>query len=258
MNYSSAADGSRRNNAGQAALEAFVHRLSQHSNLSEEERGAILGLPTQLEEVRGHSDFVRPGDITDHSCLIADGLVGKYGQAPDGKRQIVSLHIPGEMVDLPSVVVPQATAVLTALAPSAVFKIAHRSLRDLSFEYPAIAVAFWRSSVLDGAIVIQLLVNVGRRTARERLAHLLCEMSVRNRLTKGGDGMAYDLPMSQEQLGDALGLTSVHVNRTLRDLRQDGLISTSRGGVEIKDWLALVHSGDFEIDYLLSKPPSRR
>ena len=236
--------------SNRSALDIFVERLLSHSKLSEEERDAVAALPAAYLNVDAHRDFVRLGELVDHSCLVEQGLIGKFGQTETGARQFVSVHVPGEMVDLPSLMVPQANVALNALTKSVVLRIPHRELRQVSDRYPGVAAAFWRDCVIQGAIVAQWLVNVGRRDARGRMAHLFCEMGMRNELLGHSAALRYELPMTQEQLGDALGLTAVHVNRTLMGLRADGLVALSRNRVEILDWDALADAGEFDPGYL--------
>lgn len=236
--------------SNRSAIELFVRRLKAHSELSSAECEAILALPVQTQHLRANADFVRFGEVVDHTCLIGEGLVAKFGQTEDGRRQIVSIHIPGEAADLPSVMVPQSATAMSTLAATTIHRIAHRDLRELGLRFPAVAAAFWRNCVLDAAVVTQWLINVGRRDARSRLAHLFCEMAVRYRLLDQSDGRQYALPMTQEQLGDALGLTPVHVNRTLQSLREDRLIAVDRGRVSILEWDGLAAAGDFDTTYL--------
>jgi CRP-like cAMP-binding protein len=205
-------------------------------------------------EVKARRDFVRVGETLEHACLLAEGLVSRFGQTEDGKRQYVAIYVPGEMVDLPSVMVPTSATSLSALADSLILRIPHKQMREISVRYPAVAAAFWRDCVLDGAIVAQWLVNVGRRDARSRIAHLLCELAVRYRAMDQSDGLAYELPMTQEQMADALGLTPVHTNRMLQALRADGLIVINRSRVQIHDWQALAAAGDFDAIYLQAAP----
>lgn len=231
-------------------LQLFVDRLIGHSPLSEEEQAAILNLPTTTFSYPAHNDIVRLGQIADQACLISSGLVGRYGQTSDGKRQFLSLHLPGEMIDLPSVVVPQSTSALNALTATNILKVPHAALRQLGVGYPMIAAAFWRDCMLDAGIVAQWLLNVGRRDARARTAHLLCELASRTRTANGQRATAFDLPMTQEQFGDALGLTPVHVNRVLRSLREDNIVTVGRGRVTIDDWRGLAAAGEFDATYL--------
>jgi len=232
------------------ALDLFLERLLGHSELDEEEQAAIANLPVVRMEVAAHRDVVRLGERVEHACLVEDGLIGRFGQTETGTRQFVSVHMPGEMVDLHSMMVPQANAAVNALTGSIVLRVPHSSLREIGLRYPAVAAAFWRDCVIHAAIVAQWLVNVGRRDARSRLAHLLCEMALRHQRQGHAPATKYELPMTQEQLADALGLTAVHVNRTLIGLRDDGLVVISRGSVEILDWKALVVTAEFDPGYL--------
>ena len=236
--------------SNRSAIDLFLNRLCSHSRLSDEERQEIRRLPTSLIDVRAHIDFVRLGETTAHACLVADGLIGRFGQTEDGKRQFVSIHVPGEMVDLPSIMIPQSTTALSALSGTTILRVPHNALRAIGFRYPAIAAAFWRDCVLDAGIVSQWLINVGRRDARSRLAHLLCELAIRYRLMDQSDGLTYELPMTQDQLADALGLTPVHTNRMLMALRSEGLVSVNRNRVEIPDLRALEVVAEFDPTYL--------
>ncbi|HCB76053.1 MAG TPA: Crp/Fnr family transcriptional regulator [Sphingomonas bacterium] len=233
-----------------SAMALFVQRLASHTPLDADAREALLSLPVQRHDVRAHADFVEVGSSSDHASLVAEGLVGRFGQTGDGRRQIVSLHLPGEIADLQSVIVPQATTALTALTGSTLLRVAHNDLRRVGLRHPGIATAFWRACVVEAAIVAQWLINIGQRPARSRMAHLFCEMATRYALLDQSDGRRYRLPMTQEQLGDALGLTSVHVNRTLQGLREERLVSVSRDSVEILDWDGLVAAGEFDRAYL--------
>lgn len=236
--------------SNRSAMEVFLSKLLAHSVLSEEEREEIAALPAMRVEVPVNRDLVRLGETVDHACLVERGLMGRFGQTKDGKRQFVSLHIPGEMPDLRSLMVPEANVSLNALTKSTVLRVPHGPLRDLEERYPAIAAAFSRDCVLQGEIVAQWLVNVGRRDSRTRMAHLLCEMAMRYGQPSPSPTSRYELPMTQEQLGDALALTSVHVNRTLGSLRDDGLVAFSKGVVEIQDWNALAAVAEFDPAYL--------
>ncbi len=237
--------------SNRSAIDLFLNRLVSHSPLSEQECAAILALPTTTVEIAQHADIARMGETVDYACLVSDGLIGRFGQREDGGRQFVSVHVPGEMVDLSSLMLPQTTTVLHALVGSSILRVPHHSLRDLSLRYPAIAAAFWRDCVVDAGILAQWVINLGSRQARSRLAHLFCELSVRYRLMEQSDGRSFRLPMTQEQLGDALGLTPVHINRTLQGLRGDGLVSFERGRVEVLDPFLLEATAEFDPGYLM-------
>ena len=232
------------------ALDLFVRRIEARSEISTDERAALLALPGLPQRIDAHRDFVRLGESISHACLVTQGIVARFAQLDDGSRQIIGFYIPGDLVDLYSLMLPRAPAPLQAMTDSTVLKVPHSALRELAFHHRGLASAFWRDCVADGHIVAQWLVNVGRKDARARMAHLLCEMALRllqiGRVQHG----AYAFPVTQEQLADALGLTAVHVNRSLRALRETGLVSVARKQVVIHDWNGLAHAGEFDPAYL--------
>lgn len=237
----------------------FLGRLSRRSMLSEREQSKILELPVRVKQARTNEDFVALGEKVDHACYIVDGLVGRFDQNAGGDRQITALHIAGDMPDLHSVVQPTATSALQALSTSTILEIPHAALRAAAATYPAIAEAFWRDCMVDSMVLAQWVVNVGRRDAHSRLAHLLCEMACRYKVVpRGGGRVEFELAMTQSQLGDATGMTPVHVNRTLKKLALTGTTFRSRT-VRIQDWDALVEIGDFDHAYLQDdlKPEER-
>jgi CRP-like cAMP-binding protein len=242
----------------QTALHSFVTRLTSRSILTDEEVDVLLGLNGQIKQVAAHTDFVRQGQQVDHSCLVVDGLAGRFGQTSDGARQITCLHIPGDMADLPSVVSPKSGWGLTALTDTTVLRIPHADLRRVAARHSGIAEAFWRDCVADGSIFSEWVVNVGRRDALARLAHLFCEMAIRCEQAGQGDRRSYALPIIQADLGDATGLTSVHVNRMLRQLREQSIVELRTGTVMIQDWGQLVKVGDFDAGFLLLDGPAPR
>lgn len=240
------------------ALQRFLNRLASRSNLSETEIDAILALPGREKTVAAHIDFVRTGERVDHASLVVEGLVARFGQTREGARQITCLHIPGDMADLPSVVSPRSAWGLTALAPSTILRVSHADLRHLAATQPGVAEAFWRDCVADGSIFSQWVVNVGRRDAMGRLAHLFCEMAIRCERVGQGDRRSFRLPATQTDLGDATGLTSVHVNRTLKALRTQSIVTAQGGLVTVHDWDRLVSIGEFDDGFLLLEGLSPR
>lgn len=233
----------------QPELQRFLDRLTGRSVLSMAEQHAILSLPSKVEHARPNEDFVQLGQRVDHACYVVEGLVGRFDQNSNGARQITALHIPGDMPDLHSVVQPLATSALQALSPATILGIPHEAVRAVAAAHPAIAEALWRDCMVDAMILAQWVVNVGRRDARCRIAHLLCEMAVRYGGNRLSGRIAFNLPMTQSHLADATGLTSVHVNRSLKALAADG-VEFRRGRVYIEAWEMLVQVGDFDAGYL--------
>jgi len=231
------------------ALGLFIDRLLLRSSLSAAQQAAIAALPGRLSKVPACHDIILPGQHTDHSCLVASGLVGRFDMMADGRRQIVAFYLPGEMCDLHSVPVPTSGWGLEALAGSTLVFVPHAALREAASD-PAIAMAFWRDTVTDGSLLAKWAANLGRKQALPRLAHLFCEMGVRMECRGLGTRTDYDLPITQAQLADAAGLTSVHLNRTLKALRYEG-VTFSGGKVRIADWAGLTELAEFDPAYLL-------
>jgi CRP-like cAMP-binding protein len=243
------------NRADNKDLRLFVTRLTARSILTEEEQQAILALPAHAIHLTKRQDFVHINEVTSYACLIASGMVGRFGQTSNGARQITAFHIPDDMVDLHSAVRPVGIGGLNALCETTILRVPHAEIRVLAARYPAIAEAFWRDCMLDAAVLMQWVVNVGRRDARTRLAHILCEMAIRS----GEDREIlrnYAFPVTQEQLGDAAALTSVHVNRSLKSLSD--LVTVRGGNVQIHDWAKLARVGEFEAAYLVADTAPKR
>lgn len=234
----------------QHVMQPFLTRLLLRSSLSAEEQATVLDLPIRVDRIPANVDFVRLGERLGHACLVIDGLVGRFEQTRKGDRQTTALHIPGDMADLHSVVLPKTSWALQALTRSTIGKIAHTALVQAADRYPALAQAFWRDCAVDASILAVSSVNLGRRDARARTAHLLCEMKCREeavgRFTEGG----YGFPITQVQMADVLGLTAVHVNRMVRSLRAASLVRLSGSRVSVIDWPGLVEAADFDPAYL--------
>jgi len=233
-----------------SALDLFVGRLDARSQIGEAERDALLALGGYPQRISAHREFVRQGDTVQDACLVVDGLVARFGQLEDGSRQIISLHIPGDVVDLYALMLSSAPSSLLALTNSTILNVPLDALRGAAMTHQGLATAFWRDCAADAAIVAQWLVNVGRKNARGRIAHLICEMAVRYAQIDELRGCSFPFPITQEQLADALGLTSVHVNRSIKTLRQDGVVQIARAGVTILDWKGLASIGEFDSGYL--------
>lgn len=248
-----------QSNISESNLQLFLNRLTSRSVLTSEEQLAILDLPCHAAQAQSNRDFVRLGERSDHACLLVAGLVGRFGQNRDGDRQITAIHIPGDMPDLHAVVQPEGSSALQALSVATILRIPHSAIRQVAARYPAVAEALWRDCMVDAAILSQWVVNVGRRDAKCRLAHLLCEMATRLEAIGDSNQVQFAFAVTQAQLADATGMTPVHVNRTIKVLREGGLVDVRERSVHILDWKGLVAAGDFDADYLArDTPPEER
>ena len=230
-------------------LKRWIARLQLRSALTAEQIAALEALPFEIQRVEANRDFVRLGQHTTHACIIVRGLAARFDQTASGARQITALHIPGDAADLHSFPLPRSAGALQALTATEIARIPHQAIADLLSRNPALAVVFWRDCMVDSAILSKWALNIGRAAARQRIAHLLCEMAVRHAVL-GASIHRYELRATQTHLGDVSGLTNVHVNRTLRALASDGLATVRSGVVEIQDWRRLAAEADFDVTYL--------
>jgi CRP-like cAMP-binding protein len=238
-----------------SALDTFVNRLRALSPLSDADVAAIKGLTTQVTRVPANTDIIVPGQSFESAVLVASGLVGRFLQLADGRRQITAIHLPGDIVDLHRVAAPRAGSALQALSNVAFVRVSGRELRAIALASPAITQAFWVYSAIDAAILARWATNL-RRDAKGRLAHLLCEIGTRMENSRQSERGEFMLDLTQSQIGDALGLTPVHVNRTLKALKALGVLETEGRIVRVPDWPRLAAIADFDPDYLQVEPPA--
>ncbi len=184
------------------------------------------------------------------TALLLSGLAYRHKLTPDGSRQIVSLHIPGDMVDLEGSLLKVMDHNVQVLTHAEIAFVPGEAIRQMIEAHPRIGHAMWVDTLIDGSIFREWVVNVGRRDARARIAHLLCEFARRLEVAGLGEKGGYSFPMTQEQLADATGLTSVHVNRTLKSLEAEGLIKREKRFVLIPDWERLRDVAGFNELYL--------
>lgn len=230
-------------------LDVWLRRLERRTPLSSEDRRRVLALPGRSERIRANRDFVRLGERVSEICLIVRGIAARFGQTRDGRRQLTALHIAGDAADLHSAVLPNAGSALSALSDVVIYRIPHPAIHEAVRASPALARAMWRDCTVDASIAAEWLVNNGQRDGRTRLAHLICELAMRFAAV-GANRDRFMLDLSQAHLGDALGLTSVHVNRMLRELREAGLVAGVGRHIEIPDWDRLASAADFDPRYL--------
>jgi CRP-like cAMP-binding protein len=238
----------------------LVRKLALLERLDDENRAAILALPHDVRRIEATKFVVREGDVPTHSCLVVSGFAIRQKIAGDGGRQIVNIHMSGDMVDLQNSLLRVADHNVQALTNMEAAFIPREAIVELAFRRPPVGKALWLETLVEGSIQREWIVNVGRRRARVRMAHLLCEFAYRLDAVGLGESCNYELPMTQEELADVLGLTPVHVNRSLRSLEAEGLLMRSRRSVMIHDLERLAEAGDFRSTYLHlpPEPPLRR
>ena len=231
-------------------LQRMLRRFELRAPLDEPDRQALLGLPYDLRTIEAAKYIVREGSTATESCLVVAGYAFRHKGTVEGDRQILSLHIPGDFVDLEGALLNTADHNIQTLTRCELAFIPVTAIRDLIQEHPNIARAMWIDTLVDSSIFREWVLNVGQRDARARIAHILCEFARRLEIAGLGSTEGYELPMTQEHLADAAGLTSVHVNRMLKSLEREGLIRRDKRHIGIPDWKKLRTVAGFSELYL--------
>lgn len=239
-------------------LAPMIDKLAIRSSLSNVEIYAFLSLPYRLASVNPGAFLVRDGHPAVDCCALLSGFAHRSKITKDGSRQIFSLHLRGDFVDVQNSLLGVADHNVQTLTRSDVAFIPRQAVTDLIIQHPPIGQALLHDTLVDAAILREAIINLGRRNAYQRIAHRICEMATRLETAGVCKGPCYDWPMTQEELGDATGLTSVHVNRTLRTLRTDGFFEIADCLITILDWSGLQAAGDFTTGYLHLRPLSDR
>src|SRR5215217_1262760 len=231
-------------------LNPLIRKLESTFGLTDDERQALLDLPMQVAVLKDNQDIVREGDRPSRSCLLLSGFACVYKMTAQGKRQIVSFTIAGDIPDLQSLHLKVLDNSVSTISPCRVGFITHDDLRSICERYPRLAAAFWRETLIDAAIFREWVMNVGQREGASRMAHVLCELLVRLRAVDLVEDHVCDLPITQTEFADAVGFTNVHVNRVFQQLRAEGLIETQGSRLRIPDWDRLKEVGEFDPTYL--------
>ena len=232
------------------ALEPMLRKLQQWKAFEPAERAAVLALPHKIERPERGRHIVRDGDRPTHSCLLIKGFAYRYKLVADGSRSISAIQMKGDLIDLQNSLLRVADHSVQALTDCTVAFIPREAMLKLAFDYPNVGFALWYDTLVDASIFREWIANIARRDAVTRIAHLLCEFGVRIEAAGLGNRLQFELPITQDQLADCTGLTSVHVNRTLKILETNGDISRSKRHIAIADWDKINASADFGKAYL--------
>lgn len=228
----------------------LIRKLSQYGPLSAEEQAALSALPMRLRDYPRGGVVVQQGSRPDESCVLLEGLAFRYKLLADGARQIVSLQVPGDFVDLHSFVLKPIDHAVAAASSVQVAFVAHHAIEALLDRHPRLARPLMWDMALDAAITREWLSIMGRRSAYEQVAHLFCELYFRMEWAGQLEDHGFGLDLTQAELGDACGLSTVHINRSLQALRKDGLIVLENHHLTVPDIDALVKVAGFDPAYL--------
>ncbi|MBV9930185.1 MAG: Crp/Fnr family transcriptional regulator [Alphaproteobacteria bacterium] len=232
-------------------------KLGTVARLSEDDRAAVEALCDDAQEVAARRSIIREGDRPDRVHAILEGWAIRYALLANGTRQITAFLVPGDFCDLHATVLGHMDHSIATLTRARVAAIP-RARIDEVMERPSVARAFLWSTLVDEAVLRSWIVTVGRRDAEEAIGHLMCELYLRMRNVGLTIDHSYALPLTQEEIADALGLTPVHVNRVLQRMRREGLISLAGGALTIHDYRKLEHASGFDPNYLHFEPRAPR
>jgi CRP-like cAMP-binding protein len=225
-------------------------RLERLNTLSVEDRQRIIDLPLKLVNYPADREIVSYGYSASRCTLVLDGFL--YGHKPvaGSRRQITSFFVPGDLVDLSTLYLPKVDHTIATLGPAVLAFIPHAALKHALDESSALAQAFWRETLMQAAIFQEWVVNLGRRDAFARLAHIVCELTVRLRSVGLARDLSFSMPWTQMDVADACGISNVHANRVIQELRHLELVEWDSRRLKIRNWSALVRLADFSDDYL--------
>src|SRR4051794_36519512 len=228
----------------------LLFRLERLNTLSAADRQRIVDLPLQLADYPAECEIVSYGYSTSRCTLVLDGFLYSHKPAAGSRRQITSFFVPGDVVDLPTLYLPKVDHTVATLGSAVLAFVPHAALKSVLDESSALAQAFWRETLMQAAIFQEWIVNLGRRDAFARLAHIVCELTVRLQSVGLARDLSFSMPWTQMDVADACGISSVHANRVIQELRHLGLVEWDSKRVKIRDWDALAKLGDFNDDYL--------
>ena len=233
-----------------AATARLFRRLANYVELGEAERQALQDAAGAARSHRSHEDLICEGEPIEGTTLLQSGFACRYKTTPDGRRQIIGYFLPGDVCTGRCYFLRRMDHTVSTLAPCSIALVPHEILHALQERHPRLARAFSWSSLVEESIANEWLLNVGQRTALERIAHLLCELLFRLRAVGLAAADTYELPLTQAELADTVALSTVHVNRTLKELRRQQLITLNGKHLTIEDVAALQNVAMFDPTYL--------
>lgn len=229
----------------------FVTKLSELAEMTPRDIAALEAATARSRKYLPRQDLIREGDPPGPVFVVLEGWACRYKILPSGTRQIIAFLMPGDACDLHIAMLAEMDHGIQAISPAKVATIARAEMEALMADHPNVARAMYTAQLIDEGIMRAWIVSMGRRSSIERVAHLMCELYLRARnIGLTGEGVPFALPLSQLILADALGMTAVHINRVLKQLRLSGAMALSRGSLDILDPTKLVQIAGFDENYL--------
>lgn len=228
----------------------LIRKLENFAELSDQEKTALGEAAGPVRAYGSHEELIREGEPSNGVAVIASGFACRHKMLPDGRRQIIGFFLPGDMCDARVFILKRMDHTISTLTPSLVTYLSREAVLDMTSTHPRLTRAFWWNTLVEEAISRQWLVSIGQRTALERVAHLFCEIYVRLQAVGLATPEGCELPVTQSELADTVALSTVHVNRTLKELRRMALVSMSGKSLLIHDFAGLRSLAMFDQGYL--------
>lgn len=241
----------------QDVIETLLQKLRARDEVGPEEEEALRKAIGDVREFPSDRTIIREGELLDNSTLLLEGLMLRYKDLRDGGRQVSAVHIAGDFLDLHSFTLKRLDHNILTATPCKVALAPHKALREITERFPHLTRLLWFSTNLDAAMHREWELSLGRRSAMGRTAHLLCELHTRLEVVGLADSEGFALALTQTEFAECVGLTPVHVNRTLRKLREEGLVDFRGGRVTMLDRAKLEAVAEFKRDYLYLDPYPR-
>jgi len=231
-------------------IESLLLNLQSHDVVTETERTLLGELVWRERRFLVDEDIVAEGSRPSYSTLLVDGFAARYKFMADGTRQITALHVAGDFVDLHAFLLKTMDHGIVAMSPCHVAFLEHSALKSISETQPHLSRLLWLDTLVDGAVHREWIVAMGRRSKKSHLAHLICELYVRLEVVRRTDGFRFHFPLTQLELADVLGISVVHLNKTLQVLRREELFTWINQMITILDWTRLQELAQFDPTYL--------
>lgn len=233
-----------------APIDVLLSKLTQHSPLDFDDIQKLRHLPFSMQVLSPGQDFVRQGDLPRASAIVVEGLIARYHTLESGGRQYLSYHLPGDWPDAQALFLERMDHSVCAMGKAVICAVPHNELIELFRERPAISFAVWRQTLIDASILREAITNNCSRGAVTRLAHLFCELYFRAKRAGLVKANICNLPLTQTQIGETLGMSLVSVNRNLKRLRKQAPADFRAGKLIVRDWEKLAAFGEFDPQYL--------
>jgi CRP-like cAMP-binding protein len=235
----------------------LIRKLEQFQPLSDDEKTLLKEAMTDVVSRPAGSDIIADNEKTEQVHLLLEGWASRYKLLPDGERQIMAYLVPGDLCDIHIAILDRMDHAIGALSDCRVGLIPRRKIDEILERHHRLARSLFWATLVDEAVLREWLVSIGRRSADKRVAHLFCELLLRLRAVGMTEDDSFELPLTQEELADTAGISSVHMNRTLQQLRAQGLITTKGKRLIINDVERLMDFADFDRTYLHQERASR-